>query len=233
MEKAQERQFLHNMYFYNRMFNFEVYTLLQAMVNCGVNILVHGRKGAGGDELLNTLFDSKTTTEDITMYLGPVSIKDLYPRRKIYDIGVEQPDGETFLQSNVAVINGLTRENIQFFLEMCKRGQGLASLESNTLNFALEEADELLRDSTISEENLNAIDFVLTVEAHKLVSISEVVVNQLGKCELQPISQYVGGNEYSFNSFMSEDKLIKMRNNNYEEAERFLLSIRTYEPSEE
>ncbi|WP_346835874.1 hypothetical protein [Paenibacillus polymyxa] len=231
MKQIQQRQFLHNMYFYNRMFNFEVYTLLQSMINCNSSILVHGRKGSGGDELLKTLFDAKSNSVS-TLYLGPDSIKSLYPRRKIMEINSSDFDAMNvspldFIGSTAAVINGLTASNINLFLYMCSTGHGLASLEGETLNFALDEVAELLENSSKSMESIGTIDYVLTVEAHKLVSISEVISKD-GKHTLQPFAEFVGGNEYSFYPCVTTSKIDKMRLENFEEAERFIQSIQTY-----
>ncbi|KJD42953.1 hypothetical protein [Paenibacillus terrae] len=231
MKQIHQRQFLHNMYFYNRMFNFEVYTLLQSMINCNSSILVHGRKGSGGDELLKTLFDAKSNSVS-TLYLGPDSIKGLYPRRKIMEINSSNIEAMNvspldFGDSTAAVVNGLTASNIELFLSMCSTGHGLASLEGETINFALDEAAELLGNNLRSKESIGAIDYVLTVEAHKLVSISEVISLE-GKHILQPFAEFVGGNEYSFYSCVSASKIEKMRLENFEEAERFVQSIKTY-----
>ncbi|MNW60067.1 hypothetical protein D3C74_380250 [compost metagenome] len=110
---------------------------------------------------------------------------------------------------------------------MCSTGYGLASLEGETLNFALDEAAELLENGSRSKESIGAIDYVLTVEAHKLVSISEVI-SMDGKHILQPFAEFVGGNEYSFYPCVTASKIAKMRLENFEEAERFVQSIQTY-----
>ncbi|WP_240416577.1 hypothetical protein [Paenibacillus periandrae] len=230
MSQVQQRQFLHNMYFYNRMFNFEVYTLLQSMINCNASVLVHGRKGSGSDELLKTLFDAKSLG-GTTLFLGSECIKGLYPKRRIMEF-TGSWDGDDFSpafnEATSVVVNGLTAQNVRPFLEMCKRGQGLAALDGHTVNFALDEIASLLGEDHELQSEIGAIDFVLTVEAHKLVSVSEVIKSD-GILTLQPFAVYVGGNEYSFQACVSDNKINKMRNANFEEAERFMLSIRHYE----
>lgn len=232
MEQIHERQFLHNLYFYDRMFNFEVYTLLQTMINCGSSILVHGRSGSGEDELLSTLFDAKSVT-GTTLFIGDDSIVGLYPKRKIAEYRSTSgiPDASNENSADTIVVRGLNQENVGLFLNMCKCGQGLASVESQSLKFVLDEVAELASSTSATLPDLGVIDFVLTVEGDKLISISEVV-KDAGSYTIRPFAEYVRTNEYVFYSNVSDEKVQKMKKNNYEEAERFLLSIRTYEEGE-
>ncbi|WP_145949612.1 hypothetical protein [Paenibacillus sp. Y412MC10] len=232
MEQIRERQFLHNLYFYERMFNFEVYTLLQAMINCGSSILVHGRSGSGEDGLVSALFDAKSKSGS-TLFIGDDSIVGLYPKRNIAEhrSAAGLLEASKVSSSDTIVVRGLNKENVELFLSMCNSGQGLASVESQSLNFVLDEVAELAASPSADMLDLGVIDFVLTVEAHKLISISEVV-KDAGSYTIRPFAEYVRTNEYVFYSNVSEEKIQKMRQYNYEEAERFLLSIRTYENAE-
>lgn len=211
------------------MFNFEVYTLLQAIVNCRGSILVHGRKDSGVQELLYALYDAKKNNET-TLYVG-ATIQHLYPMRKIVEINDPLNSEEVAdYKETTAVINGLSKQHIRLYIDACKNGQGMASLEGKTLNFPLDEVEELLIIENLNTTELDNIDFVLIVEAHKLISLSEIVRVD-GKATLHPLAEFVGVNEYTFYSDVSEAKLTKMRNNDYEEAERFYKAICTYEDS--
>lgn len=225
MNKSNQRVFLHDMYFFKRSFNFEVYTLLQAMINCNVNVLVNGVKGAVVNDLLKSLFDAKHQSGS-TLMIG-TDLTKLYPHRHIKYMDRDALTTEVDVSGvNTMLVNGINQNNLTLFLKMCKDAQGIASLEGKTLNFSLEELVELKEDQC-SIEDIAAIDFVLTVESSKLVSMSEVILED-GELKLRPFAEYIGGNEYRFTNNVSEHKLIQMSATNYEEAERFMQSLSTY-----
>lgn len=226
MNTTNQRVFLHNMYFYKRSFNFEVYTLLQAMINCNVNVLVNGVKGAAVNDLLKSLFDAKNQS-GFTLTIG-TDLKHLYPKRNIKHMERDDQINEVDVSGvNTMLVNGVDHTNLRLFLKMCKDSQGIGSLEGKTLNYALDELVDLMDDKTSLEE-IAAIDFVLTIESSKLVSMSEVILEE-GELKLRPFAEYIGGNEYRFTNNVSAQKLIQMKETNYEEAERFTQSLSTYQ----
>lgn len=226
MNTTNQRVFLHNMYFYKRSFNFEVYTLLQAMINCNVNVLINGVKGAAVNDLLKSLFDAKNQSGS-TLTIG-TDLKHLYPRRNIMHVESDDQINEVDVSGvNTMLVGGVNQSNLRLFLKMCKDSQGIGSLEGKTLNYALDELIDLM-DENSSFEDIAAIDFVLTIESSKLVSMSEVILDD-GELKLRPFAEYIGGNEYRFTNNVTEQKLNQMKEINYEEAERFTQSLITYQ----